>query len=94
MSNRRIRVVSLSQTSMIVLSYRCLFQLSALLCLYRNPQTISNFPPLLDHPSLFLDFSGVRVARSLVLCIVFVRFLLAIVLSVLQFTDSGIFKLF
>jgi hypothetical protein len=50
------------------------------------------------------DFSGVRVTRSLVLCtcfvdycLVFVLFLMAIVLSVLRYTDSdypfGIFKL-
>jgi len=48
-------------------------------------------------------FRGVRVTRSLVLCVMlyrslFVLFLLSIVLSALQFTDSdfsfGIFKLF
>jgi len=83
----------------MVLSYRCLFQLSALLWLYRDHQTIRNFPPLPEHPSLSPVFSGVRVARSLVFCVVFVRFPLVIVLSVLlQFTDSdypfGIFKLF
>jgi hypothetical protein len=47
--------------------------------------------------------SGVRVTRSLVFCVMFCRslfvlFLLAIVLSVLRFTDSdypfGVFKLF
>ena len=52
-----------------------------------------------------LVFSGVRVTRSFVLCVCFVNrclsfcpFLLAIVLSVLRFTNSdypfGIFKLF
>ena len=62
---------------------------------------------LLEHLSSPLVFSGVRVTRSLVLCVCFVDrclsfctfFLLAIVLYVfLQFTDSdypfGIFKLF
>jgi hypothetical protein len=50
-------------------------------------------------------FSGVRVTRSLLVCVCFVdhclsfcTFFLTIVLSVLQFTDSdypfGIFKLF
>ena len=53
-------------------------------------------------PGCTPGFSGVRVARSLVLCVRFWRSLLvlffAIVLSVLRFTDSdypfGIFKLF
>jgi hypothetical protein len=59
---------------------------------------------LLEHPSSPPIISGVRVIRSLVLCIMycgslFVLFLLAIVLFVLLlFTDSdypfGIFKLF
>jgi hypothetical protein len=54
-----------------------------------------------DHLSSPPVFSGVRVARSVVFCVVFCRslfVLLAIVLSVLRFTDSdypfGIFKLF
>ena len=57
-----------------------------------------------EHLSSYPDFSGVRVTRSLVLCacfvdhcLVFVLFPLAIVLSVLRYTDSdypfGIFKL-
>jgi hypothetical protein len=48
-----------------------------------------------EHPSSFPAFSEVRVAQSLVLCLgfvifvcSFVLFLLAIVLSVLRFTDS------
>jgi hypothetical protein len=56
-------------------------------------------------PVFTFGFSGVGVTRFLVLCVCFadhylsfVLFLLAIVLSVLQFTDSdypfGIFKLF
>jgi len=60
---------------------------------------------LSDHLSSPPVFSGVRVARSLVFCVVFCKslfilFLLAIVLSVLitRITDSGypfcIFKLF
>jgi hypothetical protein len=59
----------------------------------------------LEYPSSPPVFSGVRVARSLVLCVWFVDrclsfcpFFLAIVLSVLRFMDSdypfGIFKLF
>jgi hypothetical protein len=59
---------------------------------------------LLEHLSSPMGFSGVRVARSLVLCVVLcifllLLFLLVIVLSVcLRFTDSdypfGIIKLF
>ena len=54
-------------------------------------------------PEFTPDFSGVPVPQSLVLCVCFVDIclsfvLLAIVLSVLRFTDSdyplGIFKLF
>ena len=46
-----------------------------------------------EHPSSPPVFSGIRVARPLVFCVVlcgslFVLFLLAIVLSVLRFTDS------
>jgi len=60
----------------------------------------------LEHLSSHPVFSGVHVARSLVFCLVFCRslfvrfglFLLAIVLSILQFTtfnfSFGIFKLF
>ena len=63
-------------------------------------------PTLPEHLSSPPVFSGVCVTRSLVLCVCFIDgclsfcffFLLAIVLSVLQFTDSdyhfGIFKLF
>ena len=58
-------------------------------------------PTLPEHPRSTPVFSGVRFFRSLVLCVMVyphVRFLLAIVLSVLRFTDSdypfGIFKLF
>jgi len=60
-----------------------------------------------EHPCSSLVFSGDRVTRSLVLCVMYCRslfvcpflpFLLAIVLCVLRFTDSadpfGIFKLF
>ena len=58
-----------------------------------------------EHLSSPLDFCGVRVTRTLVLCVCFVDrclslciFLLAIVLSVLRFTafdySFGIFKLF
>jgi hypothetical protein len=58
-----------------------------------------------EHPRSYPGFSGVRVTRSLVLyvcfvdcCLFFCTFLLAIVLSVLRYTDSdypfGIFKLF
>ena len=58
-----------------------------------------------EHPSSPSVLSGVRVSRSLVLCVCFVDrclsfvlFLFAIVLSVLRYTDSdypsGIFKLF
>ena len=56
-----------------------------------------------EHMSSPLIFSGVCVTRSEVYCVMFckslyVLFLLAIVLSVLRFTDSdypfGIFKLF
>jgi hypothetical protein len=53
------------------------------------------FPEHLGSPPVF---GGVRVARSLVLCVCFVLLRLAIVLSVLRYTDSdcpfGIFKLF
>ena len=62
-------------------------------------------PTLTEHLCSPLVFSGARATRSLVLyvcfvdrCLSFVLFLLAIVLSVLQLTDSdypyGIFKLF
>ena len=59
-------------------------------------QELLTLPEDLSSP---LVFSGVRVAQSLVLCVCFVLFLLAIVMSVrLRFTDSdnpfGIFKLF
>ena len=64
------------------------------------PQHLSSLPILPQH----LSFSGVRVTRSLDLCVCFVDrslvlFLLSIVLSVLlRYTDSdypfGIFKLF
>jgi hypothetical protein len=59
-------------------------------------QELPTLPEDLSSP---LVFSGVRVAQSLVLCVFFVLFLLAIVMSVrLRFTDSdnpfGIFKLF
>jgi len=64
-------------------------------------QELLTLPEHLSSPSVF---SGVRVTRSLALCVMFysslfVLFLLAIVMSVLrQFTDSdypfGIFKLF
>ena len=60
---------------------------------------------LLVHLSSSPVYSGVRVTRSLVLCVIFCRslfllllFLLAILLSVLRYMDSdypfGIFKLF
>ena len=55
---------------------------------------VTRWVPLVEH------LSGVRVTRSLVLCVIFCRsffVLLAIVLFVLRFTDSdypfGIFKL-
>jgi len=52
---------------------------------------------ILEHLSSPSVFSGVHVTRSLVLCVCFVD-CLAVVLSVLLFTDSdypfGIFKLF
>ena len=61
-------------------------------------------PTLQEQPSSPLVFSGVRVSRSLIFCVVycivcpFVLFLLTIVSQVLRFTDSdypfGIFKLF
>jgi hypothetical protein len=66
-------------------------------------QELLTRPEYLSSP---LVFSGVRVTRFLVLCVMFCRsffvllffFLLAIVLSVLRFTDSeypfGLFKLF
>ena len=64
-----------------------------------------DLPTLPEHMSSPPVVSGVRVTRSLVLCLgfvdrflSFVLFLLVIVLSVLRFTDSdgpfGIFKLF
>jgi hypothetical protein len=53
---------------------------------------------LQKHPSSHPFSSVVRVSRSLVFCVMFVRVLLAIVLSVLRYTDFdypfGIFKLF
>ena len=58
---------------------------------------------LITPPELTSILSGVRVARSLVLCVMFLDrylyfFFSAIVLSILRFTDSdypfGIFKLF
>jgi hypothetical protein len=58
---------------------------------------------LTPYLKLYIAFIGVRVTRSLVFCVMFCRslfvlFLLAIVLSVLRFTDSdypfGVFKLF
>jgi hypothetical protein len=67
------------------------------------PPVEQELPTLPDHPSSPPVFSRVRVARSLVFCVVFCRslfvlFIFAIVLSVLRFTDSdypfGIFKLF
>ena len=70
------------------------------------PLMEQELPTLPEHLSSLTDFSGVRVARSLVLCVCFVDrllpfvlFVLAIVLSVLfRYTDSdylfGISKLF
>ena len=58
------------------------------------PLVEQEIPTLPEHPSTPLVFSGVRVTRSLVLCVMFCRslfvlFLLAIVLSAfLRFTDS------
>ena len=62
------------------------------------PLVEQEIPILPEHPSTPLVFSGVRVTRSLVLCVcfmcmfcrsLFVLFLLAIVLSAfLRFTDS------
>ena len=72
----------------------------------RVPIEEQELPTLPVHMSLPPIFSGVRVTRSLVLCVcfvdrclsLFVLFLLAVVLSVLLFTDSayqiGIFKFF
>ena len=63
-------------------------------------QELFTLPEHLSSPPVF---GGVRVARCLVLCVLFcipliVLFLLAIVLYVLRFSDSdstfGIFKLF
>ena len=68
------------------------------------PLVEQELPTLPDHLSSFPVFSGVYVARSLVLCVGFVDscffpfVLLAIVLSVLRYADSdypfGIFKSF
>jgi hypothetical protein len=70
------------------------------------PLVVQELPTLPENLSSLPVFSGVRVARSLVLCVCaidrclfFVLFHLAIVLSILlRFTDSdysfGIFKLF
>ena len=66
-----------------------------------SPLNLTSITSCILHPSSPPVFSGVHVARSLVLyvCFVdrFVLFILAIVLSVLRFTDSdhpfGIFKL-
>ena len=71
MSTRRIRVVCLSQTSMMVLSYRCLFQLLALLRLYRDHQTIRNCPPFRS-TRVYPGFWWSLCSQSLVLCVVFV----------------------
>jgi hypothetical protein len=70
----------------------------------RVPLVEQELLTLMEHMSSPLVYSGVRVARSLVFCVMFCRslfihFLLAIVLSaLLRFTTSdypfGIFKLF
>ena len=101
----------------ILLSIVCILQLSKcitsmLCCLSVLFCATSDYPYGMVSPFLWSTwvhlpvFSGVRVTRSLVLCVCFVDrclyfcafFLLATVLSVLLFTDSddpyGIFKLF
>ena len=67
----------------------------------RMPLVEQELPTLPEHISSLPVFSGVRVTQSVVLCFVdrcFVLFRLAIVLSVLRFTDSDhpfdIFNLF
>ena len=87
-------------------SFRCLWNVSYITCI-----TITGSIPLVEQELLALPehlssprvFSGIRVTRSLVLCVCFVycclSFFLAIVLYVLlRFTDSdypfGIFKPF
>ena len=63
-------------------------------CILKEQELVT----LLEHLSSPPVFSGVRVTRSLVLCLCFVLFLLAIVVCSFRFMDSdypfGIFKLF
>ena len=88
-------------TNLILLLQECFYRVTRRVSLVE--QELLTLPEHLSSPSIF---SGVRITRSLVLCVMFCRllfvllsfFLLAIVLSVLfRFTDSdypfSVFKL-